>query len=139
MPQAFRDNQTILASPHAVWAMLTDWSTASEWMPGVSDMRAAGDTAIGTELTFSARGKARSSTVTALEPGRLITMSSTMPGVLADYTYTLEPAGDATTVSLVADVETSGPMRLMGKMIRSAIAKEDGVQLARLKALIESR
>lgn len=143
MPQAFRDNQTILASPHDVWATLTDWSTASEWMPGVSDMRAAGDTAVGTELTFSARGKARSSTVTALEPGRLITMSSTMsstmPGVLADYTYTLEPAGDATTVSLVADVETSGPMKLMGKVIRSAIAKEDGVQLARLKALIESR
>lgn len=139
MPQAFRDDQTILASPHDVWATLTDWSRAAEWMPGVSDMRAAGAIAVGTELSFSARGKARSSTVTALEPGRLITMSSTMPGVHADYTYALEPAGDATTVSLVTDVVTSGPMKLMGKVIRSAIAKEDGVQLARLKALIESR
>ena len=139
MPLAFSDHTTIEAPPHEVWTTLTDWSAASEWMPGVSDMRAAGDFAVGTELTFSARGKARSSTVTALEPGRLLTMSSTMPGVLADYTYALEPAGNATTVSLVADVETSGPMKLLGRVIRSAIAKEDGVQLARLKALIESR
>lgn len=139
MSQAFRDDQTILAPPHAVWETLTDWSTASEWMPGVSDMRAEGDIAVGTELTFSARGKARTSTVTALDPERLLTMSSSMPGVLADYTYSLEPAGNGTTVSLVADVEVSGPMKLMGKVIRSAIAKEDGVQLARLKAFIESR
>lgn len=139
MPQAFRDDQTILASPRRVWETLTDWSTASEWMPGVSDMRAAGDVAVGTELTFSARGKARTSTVTALDPERLITMSSSMPGVLADYTYSLQPAGNATAISLVAYVETSGPMRLMGKVIRSAIAKEDGVQLTRLKAFIESR
>ena len=139
MPQAFRDDQTIQASPTDVWNTLTDWSTASEWMPGVSDMRAAGATAVGTELIFIARGKNRTSTVTALEPGRLITMSSTMPGVLADYTYALKPAGAGTAVSLVADVETSGPMKLMGKVIRSAIAKEDGVQLAGLKAFIESR
>lgn len=139
MPQAFRDDQTISASPSAVWATLTDWSSASEWMPGVSDMRAGGDLAVGTELTFSSRGKARQSTVTALEPGRRLTMSSSVPGVLADYTYALEPAGDGTAVSLVADVETSGAMKLMGKVIRSAIAKEDGVQLARLKAFIESR
>lgn len=139
MPQAFRDDTTIQASPDDVWKTLTDWSTASRWMPGVSDMHAAGDIAVGTELTFTARGKDRTSTVTALEPGRLITMSSMMPGVLADYTYALEPAGDGTAVSLVADVATSGPMKLMGKVIRSAIAKEDGVQLARLKAFIESR
>ncbi|SFN57846.1 SRPBCC family protein [Mycetocola miduiensis] len=139
MPQAFRDEQTILAPPHDVWATLTDWSAASDWMPGVSDMRAAGDIAVGAELTFTARGKTRSSTVTALEPGRLITMSSTMPGVLADYTYSLEPAGNATTVSLVADVQTSGSMKLLGRVIRSAIAKEDAVQLTRLKALVESR
>lgn len=139
MPQAFSDTQTILASPSEVWATLTDWSAASQWMPGVSDMRAAGDIGVGTELTFSARGKARSSTVTALEPGRRITMSSAMPGVLADYTYSLEPAGNTTTVSLVADVDTRGPLKLLGKVIRSAIAKEDGVQLSRLKTLIESR
>lgn len=139
MPQAFSDTQTIQASPSEVWATLTDWSTASRWMPGVSDMRSAGDMGVGTELTFSARGKSRSSTVTALEPGRRITMSSAVPGVLADYTYSLEPAGNATTVSLVADVETRGPMKLVGRVIRSAIAKEDGVQLTRLKAFIESR
>lgn len=138
MTTAFSDTQTIRATPEVVWRTLTDWSRASEWMPGVESMSSPADLAVGSTLTFVARGKERSSTVSALESGRLLTMTSRVGGVVADYRYTVEPSGDASTVTLVADVETSGVMKLLGKVIRSAIAKEDGVQLTRLKALVEA-
>ena len=37
---------------------------------------------------------------------------------------------------LAADVTTRGGMRLLGPVIRGAIAKEDGAQLERLIALL---
>jgi len=136
MTLAFSDRRTVSADPAAVWAVLTDWSRASEWLPGVEGMRAEGPLAVGTVLRFTARGAARTSTITALDPGRALTLTSEQPGVRADYRYSLESDGRGTTISLEADVETRGAMRLLGPVIRGAIAKEDGAQLERLVALL---
>jgi carbon monoxide dehydrogenase subunit G len=138
MPSAFTDSQHIDASPEQVWTTLTDWSRASAWMPGVTDMRSDGPVREGAVLSFTAQGKARTSTITRVDPGRSITMSSTVPGVAADYLYTLSESAGGTAISLDAQVTTHGPMKALGKVIRGAIAKEDGVQLSRLKVLIES-
>jgi carbon monoxide dehydrogenase subunit G len=139
MKAAFTDEQEITAAPDAVWAALTDWTAAPQWMPGVESMRAEGPLAVGTALRFVARGKERTSIVAALEPGRAITLRSVVGGVNADYVYSVRP-GDRAGASLVgldANVGTHGIMTLFAPMIRRAIAKEDSVQLARLKAWVE--
>jgi carbon monoxide dehydrogenase subunit G len=139
MKPAFTDEQAIGAAPEAVWTALTEWEAAPQWMPGVASMRADGPLAVGTVLRFVARGKERTSTVAALEPGRAITLRSVAGGVTADYAYSVRPAGRAgsSLVSLDAQVTTNGVMTLLAPVIRSAIAKEDGAQLTRLKAWVE--
>jgi uncharacterized protein YndB with AHSA1/START domain len=139
MKAAFTDELAIDAAPDAVWAALIDWNGTPHWMPGVEAMRADGPLAVGTVLSFTARGKQRTSTVAAVEPGRAITLRSTVGGVTADYAYSVRP-GDGPAASLVALealVGTRGPMTLLAPVIRGAIAKEDGVQLSRLKAWVE--
>lgn len=140
MKPAFTDQQLVNAPPAAVWAALTDWSSASRWMPGVESMQAEGPLAAGTTLRFVARGKPRESTIVALEPGRAITLRSVVGGVTADYAYSVHPANAAATetrVELEALVATRGIMTLLAPVIRGAIAREDGVQLSRLKVWIE--
>lgn len=140
MKTAFSDEQVIAAPADAVWTRLTDWSGAPNWMPGVEAMRAEGPLEVGTVLRFTARGKERTSTITAIEPGRALTMRSAVGGVTADYAYSVEPgATDAagSRVRLDAAVGTRGVMTLLAPVIRGAIAREDGVQLARLKAWVE--
>lgn len=139
MNTAFTDEQTIAAPPEAVWARLTDWTGAPHWMPGVESMRTDGPLAVGTVLHFAARGKPRTSTVTAVDPGHSLTLRSLVGGVTADYVYTVQPTDASnTTVRLEALVGTRGIMTLLAPVIRGAIAKEDGAQLARLKAWVEA-
>ena len=140
MRPAFTDEQSIDAAPDAVWTALTDWSGAPHWMPGVESMGADGPLAVGTELSFVARGKERTSTVVALEPRRAITLRSVVGGVTADYTYAVRPGDEpgGSVVSLEAGVATRGVMTLLAPVIRGAIAREDGVQLTRLKAWVEA-
>ena len=90
-------------------------------------------------LRFVARGKERTSTITAVETGRALTLRSAVGGVTADYTYTVQPAasGDTSIVGIEALVGTRGIMTLLAPVIRGAIAREDGVQLANLKAWVE--
>ena len=137
MARAFTDQQTISAPRSSVWGVLTDWGRAASWMPGVDSLSNSGPLAEGTQLTFTARGKDRTSRIAECTPESALTLDSSVGGVRASYRYTLEPAGDATRVALVVDVETSGAMKLLGPVIRSAIAKADGGQLAQLKRLVE--
>ena len=139
MKTAFTDEQAIDVAPDVVWSRLTDWAQAARWMPGVESMRADGPLAPGTELRFVARGKERTSTITAVEPGRSLTLRSVVGGVTADYTYTVRPGSDggATVAGLEALVGTRGIVTLLAPVIRGAIAREDGVQLADLKAWVE--
>lgn len=136
MTVAFTASRTVPAAPETVWTTLVDWTRAPEWMPAVTAARAEGAPAVGTLLRLTAGGRELTSTITALDPGRAITLSSDRSGVHADYRYALTPAGAGTTIALTADVTTSGLMRLLGGVIRGAIAKAEGPQLDRLAALL---
>lgn len=129
MTEAFSAETTIDRPVEEVWERLVDWDEAARWMSGVEGLRAQGPTAVGTALVFTSRGKQRSSQIAAMDPGRSITLRSTQGGVTADYVYACAPHGDGTRVSLVADCRMSGPVRLLGPVIRSAIRKADGGQL----------
>jgi carbon monoxide dehydrogenase subunit G len=113
-----------------VWARLVDLERAPAWMAGVDGLRAQGPVAAGTTVVFTARGKERSGTITAVEPGRSLTLRSAQGGVTADYTYTVAPAGAGTRVGLVAATRMTGPVRLLGPVVRAAIRRADRGQVA---------
>jgi uncharacterized protein YndB with AHSA1/START domain len=127
VPPAFTATRTVTRPADQVWAALTDWDHAG-WL-GVEEIRAEGPTAVGTRLAFTARGRQRCSEITELDPGRVLTLRSVQGGVTADYRYTVEPAGDGTRLTLVADVTTRGPWTLLGPVIRTAIRRSDAGQL----------
>ena len=103
-------------------------------------MEAQGETAEGTEIRFQARNAERASVIAHCETGRSIVLRSVQGGVTADYTYELHPAGDgATRVTLVAECRFKGLLLLlMSPLIRRAIRSADGVQLERLKGVLEA-
>jgi carbon monoxide dehydrogenase subunit G len=127
--EVFTAETTIDRPVDAVWARLIDWDTAARWMSGVDALRAHGPTAAGTTLIFTTRSKQRTGQIAALDPGRSITLRSTQGGVTADYVYACARHGAGTRVRLVADCRMTGPVRLLGPVIRSAIRSADSGQL----------
>ena len=134
MTTAFTAETTIDHPPDAVWERLVDWNTADRWMPGVDSVRAQAPVAAGSTVVFTARGKERLATVEALEPGRSITLRSVQGGVTADYTYECVAHGRGTQVSLIADCSMTGAARPLAPVIRFAIRRADGGQLAAFAA-----
>jgi hypothetical protein len=92
----------------------------------------------GSELTFRARGRDRAGRVEVVEPGRTVVVRSTQGGVTAAYTYTCVPDGDRTRVILTADCRAGGVWRPFGGLLRAAIRRADGGQLANLKRVVEA-
>lgn len=131
--------ETIERPSAEVWATLTDWPGAIRWMNGIDSMSIDGETVEGARIRFLARGNERDSLITHCEPGRAITLRSQQGGVRADYTYSLESVGESSTrVSLDAECHFSGlQYRLLGPLIRFAIRRTDGGQIATLKRVIE--
>ena len=140
MAQTFAVEETIDRPVGKVWDALTDWSNAHRWMPGVDRLEAQGETAEGTEIRFHARNAERTSVIARCDTGRSIVLRSVQGGVTADYTYELQPAGDgATRVTLVAECRFRGLLYLlMSPLIRRAIRSADGIQLERLKKVVEA-
>jgi uncharacterized protein YndB with AHSA1/START domain len=134
------DTEVVIDRPiERVWATMTNWERAGEWMSGVDRVVADGGIVAGTRLTFHARGKDRPSELVAVEPGRAMTLRSVQGGVTADYAYRLDPVdGRRTRARLVAECRTSGLWTLVGPLLRIAIRRTDGGQMADLKAVVES-
>jgi carbon monoxide dehydrogenase subunit G len=130
---AFTASATIDRPAAEVWDRLTDWPAAPAWMPGVDSIRVSGP-----ELTFRARGRERTGRVEIVEPGRTVVLHSSQGGVTAAYTYTCRPDGHRTTVTLVADCRAGGVWRPFAGLLRLAIRRADGGQVAALKRTIEA-
>lgn len=139
MGRAFETTEQIGRPVGEVWDRLTDWDRAPEWMRGVDHMEADGPTEVGTELSFRARGKTRPSTITALDPGRSVTLTSTQGRVTANYSYACRPTDEGTEVTLVAECRTEGVvMGAVAPLLRFVMRRVDGGQVAALKQVVES-
>ena len=128
MTTAFAVSRVVDRPPAEVWRRLTDWDNAAGWL-GVDRVGAAGPTAVGTRLRVHTRGKDQLSEITAVDPGRSVTLRSQQGGVTADYTYTVEASDPGSRLTLVADVATSGVWALAGPLLRAVIRRTDQGQL----------
>jgi uncharacterized protein YndB with AHSA1/START domain len=136
MTRAFARSAVIDAAPDAVWQVLTDFPHAGRWLPGTTDLRLDGDLRPGAVLHFTARGKPRTSVVSDLADGRLLTLTSAQGPVTAAYTYTVQAAGSSTRVDLTVGLAVTGMLRLLAPLIRTAMVKQDGGQLERLRTAV---
>jgi len=132
MATAFETEVLIDRPLPEVWRELSDWERGDRWLPGVESIRCEG-----TILTFRTRGRERHSTITDVVPGTAVTLESEQGGVRARYTYRLEPADRGTRAHLRADVATRGMTTLLAPVIRAAVRRIDGVQLERLREVME--
>ncbi|MDE2965973.1 MAG: SRPBCC family protein [Chloroflexota bacterium] len=139
MTRTISTSETINRPPEEVWDVLTDWPGAVRWMNGIESMSIDGETAEGARVRFFTRGQDRESMITQCESGRSVTLRSEQGSVTADYRYSIEAVGESSSrVSLEADCQFSGlTFRLLGPLIRIAIRRTDGGQIAALKRVIE--
>ncbi len=139
MAKTISVSETINRPPDEVWSVLTDWPRAVRWMNGIESMSIEGETVAGARVRFHTRGQDRDSVIAHCEAGRSITLRSQQGGVTADYTYSIEAVGDSSSrVSLEAECRFSGlQYLLLGPLIRFAIRRTDGGQIAALKRVIE--
>ena len=141
MGNGFRSSEHIHRPVEEVWAILTDWGHAPQWMNGIDEMSGPDPQSVaeGATVRFRARGADRESTVAVWSPPRRLVLRSRQGGVTATYKYTCEPEEDGTRVTLQAGCEMRGlGWRLIGPLIRYLMKRSDGGQIAALKRLLES-
>ena len=137
---AFRVTETIRRPRQHVWAALTDWSSAPNWMKGVDELRPLDEGAVGegTRLSAKARGTERETIIVAWEPAERLVLQSRQGGVTADYEYRFCDSVDGTQVTLHAECTGTGfRWRLAMPLIRFLMARADSGQLRDFKALVE--
>ena len=140
MAQAFVTETTVAAPADRVWATLTDWERAPEWMAGIDTLTTAGPTVPGTEIVFEARGRRRPARIVEVDDGRSLVVRSTQGPVTADYRYEVVAEDDQRSrLRLVADCEVRGPLAVLAPLLRRSLRRTDGGQPAALGALVEAR
>jgi uncharacterized protein YndB with AHSA1/START domain len=134
---AFTASELVFLPPARVWALLTDWTAAPQWLPGVSEMHAEGPLEPGLCLDFHSRGHDRTCTVTAVDPGRSLTISYGQGDVRTDYRYDLADDGGDTRLALTVDVAVSEALAGMAGQIRDEVAAVEPLQLENFKRYAE--
>ncbi len=140
MANGFRASAHVARSVEEVWAELTDWARAPEWMAGIADMRPDGGGPVGegSVLTFRSRGAERTTTVVEWSPPSRLSLRSTQGGMSATYTYACAPERDGTRLTLDAACEARGlHWQLMSPVIGYLMKRSDSGQVAALKRMIE--
>ncbi|MGZ4184308.1 MAG: SRPBCC family protein [Solirubrobacteraceae bacterium] len=110
--KSYEASATIDATPEAVWKILVDGGSYTDWDSGVVALE--GDIALGQRLKVTSEanpGRAFPVRVTEVDPTRSMRWSGGMPLGLfkGERTFTLRPRGDAETEFVVRE-EYSGPM-----------------------------
>ena len=134
----------ISRSPGEVYGYLADPGNLVDWQEGLSEVRrnGKGPASVGDRWTEirTAMGRRVEATVEVVEaePARRFTVSSTAGPVRFRVEHALEPYGAGTRVSIVADGEQRGVMRLAAPMVARQVREGFTASFARLKALLEA-
>ncbi len=131
MPTATR-SRTLTAAPAELWELIADPHHQPRWWPGVERMESVGDDGF-TQVLKTKRGRPIRADfrVTALEPPWMTVWEQQLPGtpfarVLRESVMqvNLEPAGEATTVTISHRLRPRGYSRTGGFLIGRDTAKQ---------------
>jgi carbon monoxide dehydrogenase subunit G len=131
-----------IARPAAdVFGFLTDLDNLPRWQPSVRDIEwkaplELGATFAETREMLGRRARSRLE-VTALEPGREFSIRVVEGPVPLTVRHLLEPTEAGTRLTLEAEGEAGGLMRLAAPIAERAAARQASQDLERLKQLLE--
>ena len=99
---------TTNGSADALWALLVDVAGWGRWNDGIESIAVDGPVAVGTRVRMTPPGSPElTSTIVDLQPGRVLTDSTELDGVVVRVEHRLDAAADGRTVVTYA-VEVSG-------------------------------
>jgi len=138
----FSVEESLSKSGHDVWEYITDFSRASEWMPGVEYLRHLdeGEIGRGSRLQFEIAGKQRQSVVSYWHPEKCFTLVYDLGGVISSYTYTIEndrKDPDSCVLKLKIECNFRGIRNIAAPLIFWAIRRADGAQIRNIKSRLE--
>lgn len=116
------------ASPAAVFAYLSDFTTTEQWDPGtVRTTRTSGDGGVGTTYhnvsRFAGRETELTYEVTEHQPDNRFALRGENKTVIARDTMELAPAGTGTRVTYTADFEFKGLAKYAAPLFAPAFKK----------------
>jgi carbon monoxide dehydrogenase subunit G len=126
-----------------VFEYLVDFSNAAEWDPGVAEARKLTDGAVrvGSEFDVVAlfRGKRHRFryVVTGLEPQRRVVLAGDGERAASVDEIAVEPAGDGTRITYIADFHLKGIFRPAGPLLAPMINRMGDDALAGLKSVLD--
>ncbi len=139
----FQVSEYIEKPPAETFDFATDLERVSTWIPEIVRIEklTPGGLAPGAKFRETRRMGSRehSAEIQVTEHERPIVhaASAQCMGCTATYRYLFKPEASGTRVELVADVVGRGLAALIAPLILAMMKKQDGGQLARLKAAIE--
>ncbi len=142
MPSASR-TITIARPPEAVFAFVTDGTTAPRWRPGVTDVALETGSGLGARYRQGVRGPggrrvAADYEVTAFEPLRRLAFTVTAGPVRPIGEYRLEPSDAGTRLTFSLAAKLGGLKGLFMSRAVQASMDSEMAALDRLKALLEA-
>jgi carbon monoxide dehydrogenase subunit G len=137
----YRRTIEIARPPEDVFAFVTDLDNLPRWQPTVRDVEWSaplepGSTFRETREMLGRRARSRLE-VTALEPSNEFSIRVVEGPVPLTVRHLLEPAGEGTRLTLEAEGEAGGLMRLAAPIAERAAARQAAQDLERLKRLVE--
>jgi carbon monoxide dehydrogenase subunit G len=131
----------IARPPEVVFAFVTDLDNLPRWQPSVRAVRWEGELHDGSEFEetremLGRRARSRLE-VTALEPSREFSIRVIEGPVPLTVRHVLEPAAGGTRLTLEAEGEAGGLMRLAAPFAERAAGRQASQDLQRLKRLVE--
>ena len=137
-PVVAADEIEIVASPQAVWDVLTDLESWPRWKSDVKSMSVEGALAKGTVVRWRAGPGTITSTIQDVRPPTLIAWTGTTFGIKARHVYRLEPRGEGTLVHTEESYEGL-VARLLRGSLQNTLEKGLSDGLRSLKAETERR
>jgi uncharacterized protein YndB with AHSA1/START domain len=135
----------IHAAPETVFAAMTDPDTVVKWVSGLVASEQLTDTGlvVGARSREVIRDGKREvvmlSTVTAVEPGRRLTMRLEGAGMTAETDFRLTPLGEGRTrVEHELRTSYSGILRWIEFLFRAAVQRKVEADLGRLREYLEA-
>jgi carbon monoxide dehydrogenase subunit G len=127
----------------AVWKFISDWSNAPKWMPGALEVRQTSAGPLGIGTTLQSRWSTMSpgaSLVTECEPGRKITLLTTLPQMIRGTreSLMLENIEGKTRLNTAWELKFNGFYRLVGPFLVGRIRKSNEAMVSNVKRILES-
>lgn len=137
----YRRTIEVARPPGEVFAFLADLDNLARWQPTVREVEWEPPLGEGSEFEetrelLGRRARSRLE-VTAFEPGRELSIRIVEGPVPLTVRHLLEPTEDGTRLTLDAEGEAGGLLRLAAPLAERAAARQATQDLERLKRLVE--